>query len=239
MTNKIIEPEALERLIFGEGFIFNETPGKVIHIFGEAGSGRTTLALQIACNICSKNKKVLFIDTEGKVSGTRIKDISGDEHFPRVNKFLKLYSPANFTEQQDLIQNLDFFLINQKVGMIIIDTITNLYRAEGKFGVPSKNHYEKLAFQVALLRNIAKQRSVLVLLLNQATMNKNDEGDELLNLKRENVSPVAKAILNYWSDREIILVSHGWGEFEARIPGEFEGRVKFKIDNKGVCPLED
>ena len=102
----------------------------------------------------------------------------------------------------------------------------------GKAGKP---HYEKLAFQVALLRKMAKQYALPVLLFNQATRNKKDNP---LDLRRERVSPVAKAIMAYWSDREIILVPHGWGEFEARIPGEFEGRVKFRINSEGITSCE-
>jgi len=69
-------------------------------------------------------------------------------------------------------------------------------------------------------------------------MRKIEDSEGLKSLKHESVSPVAKAIMSYWADREIILISHGRGNFEGRIPNEFEGRVKFGIDTKGIVPLD-
>ena len=238
MTSGIIRPVELEELVFGEKISSDKPIPKLIHIFGEAGSGKTTLALQLTCGIGLLGKKVIFIDTEGKVTGTKIKTLTMEETFPKVNEMLKLYVPHSFQEQHSLISNLEFYLLNQDVGLIIIDTITNLYRQEENFGKNKKNNYEKLAFQVALLRKLSREKKVPIILINQATMVKDDDSEGLRSLKREKVSPVAKAIMEYWVDREIILISHGWGEFEGRIPNEFEGRVKFGIDTNGIVPLD-
>ncbi len=238
MTTGIIEPVGLEELIFGEKLSPDKAVSKLIHIFGEAGSGKTTLALQLTCGIGLLGKKVIFIDTEGKVTGTKIKAIAKEKAFSKINQKLKLYVPKNFQEQHSLISNLEYFLLNQEVGLIVIDTITNLYRQEENFGKHRKNIFEKLAFQVALLRKISREKKVPIILINQATMTKIEDSEGLKGLKRERVSPVAKSIMGYWADREIILISHGWGNFEGRIPNEFEGRVKFGIDTKGIVPLD-
>lgn len=237
MTTGIIQPVGLEELVFGEKISPNKAVSKLIHIFGEAGSGKTTLALQLTCGIGLLGKKVIFIDTEGKVSGTKIKAIAREKAFPKINQMLKLYVPSNFQEQHSLVSNLEYYVLNQEIGLIIIDTITNLYRQEENFGKNKKNIYEKLAFQVALLRKISREKRVPIILFNQATMTKIKDSEGLKSLKRERVSPVAKAIMEYWADREIILISHGWGSFEGRIPNEYEGRVKFGIDTNGIVPL--
>ena len=78
-----------------------------------------------------------------------------------------------------------------------------------------------------------------VILFNQATMMKVENEDFLSSVKRERVSPVAKSIMDYWIDREIIVISHGFGDFEARRPGEYEGRVKFSITSQGIVPQEE
>ncbi|NHJ33665.1 MAG: AAA family ATPase [Asgard group archaeon] len=238
VTSGIIQPVELEELVFGEKISSDKSVSKLIHIYGEAGSGKTTLALQLTCGIGLLGKKVIFIDTEGKVTGTKNKALVKEKAFPKVNKLLKLYVPASFQEQHSLISNLEYYLLNQDVGLVVVDTITNLYRQEENFGKNKKNIYEKLAFQVALLRKISREKKIPIILINQATMVKVDDSEGLKSLKRERVSPVAKAIMEYWVDREIILISHGWGNFEGRIPNEFEGRVKFGIDTKGIVPLE-
>ena len=232
MNKSIFELLALEELIFTEQLNSENKIGQLVHIFGKAGSGKTTLALQMALQVCSIGKKVIYIDTEGKVTGGKIKDISSEEIFSLINRNLKLYVPQNFNEQHQLIEQLDYYLKNQKIGMLIVDTITNHYRQEILFRKDSKELYEKLAYEVALFRKIAKEKVIPILMMNQSTMRKNLEEND--HLRREQVNPVAKAIMNYWSDREIILISHGWGDFEARKPGEHEGRVKFNISTNGI-----
>ncbi len=233
--NNLLNPPELETLIFGQKYT-NDYKGNLIHIFGEAGTGKTTMALQIAIAVCLQGKKVVIIDTEGKISGEKIQAIAGAENLTRVNKFLKLYCPQKFDEQHDLIERFDFYLKNQEIGLIIIDTITNLYRQVLMFKKNNKSDFEKLAYQIAFLRRLSRERNIPILIFNQATMIKPSEKDPLI-LKRERVNPVAKAIMGYWSDREIIFIKRGGGKFEARIPSEFEGRVLFEITDNGIISL--
>ena len=236
LVEGITNPIALEELVFGQLVDFQHPLSGLIHIFGEAGSGKTTLALQLAIGFCINGKKVVFIDTEGKVTGSKIKDLANNQKFSRINDLLKLHMPSSFKDQHSFICSLEHLLKNQEIGLLIIDTITNLYRQEMSFGKNNKGNYEKLAFQVALLRKISNNYKIPIILFNQATMSKVDESDITTNLKREKVNPVARAIMEYWANREIILISHGWGSYEARIPREFEGRVKFRIDTNGIVP---
>jgi len=239
LTEEIIKPFLLEKLLFGEKVDLKQPSPNLIHIYGEAGSGKTTLAIQLACNICSHKMKVVLIDTEGKISGSKIKGIVQQSEFPTINKNLKLYNPNNFQKQYELIRNLEYYLQNQQIGLLIVDTITNLYRQEKNSEQDEKINYRKLAYQVALLRKISYDKKIPIILFNQATMIKKEDSDFFSNLRREKVNPVAKAIMDYWVDREIILISHGFGKFEARKPGEYEGRVKFGINSEGIIPLSE
>jgi DNA repair protein RadB len=236
LTEGIINFDSLENLLFGERLNLKKLQGQLIHVYGEAGTGKTTLALQIACGICSRGKKVVFIDTEGKVTGSKIQQLLKNSDLEQANNLLKLYIPISFQEQHELIQKLEFFAKNQQIAAIIVDTITNLYRQESGLLDEDKRLYKRLTFQVALLQKLAKEKQFPIILFNQATMAKVDEQDFLSSLKRERVNPVAKAIISYWADREIILVTYGYDKFEARFPSEFEGRVKFSIDSNGIIP---
>ena len=241
MTDELLIPKKLRKLIFGDDDSFI-TKGQLIHVYGEAGTGKTTLALQTTIGFCKLDKKVIYIDAEGKLSGNKIRKISGDVYFSTVNKNLKLYLPNDFNNQHELISKLDFYLPKQKIGLLIVDTITNFYRQAMLFRKDSKILYEKLAYQVAYLRNFAHERSIPVLLFNQATMSKRSEiKDNNSNNQtiKERINPVARAIMSYWADREIILEKFGWGEFEARIPRKFEGRVKFRINTNGISPNDE
>jgi len=242
LSEPILTPQALEELLFGEKIKLGKLPGKVIHIFGEAGAGKTTLAIQLAVNFCSKNMKVVLIDTEGKITGNRIQQYFQGENFTKINALLKLYQPKSFQEQFWLVNKLEFFLQRQTIGLLIIDTISNFYRQEATSQLKEKKSFKKLAFQVALLREIAHRKNFPVILFNQATMIRKkatEEEEFLAKLNGERIRPVAKAILQYWSDREIILISHGFGKFEARVPTEIKGRVKFEITSKGITPAKN
>lgn len=236
--NGLLNFPDLEELIFGEKIDSKETKNKLVHIYGKAGSGKTTVAIQLAIGYSLRNKKVIYVDTEGKVSGEKIKGIASDGNFDKVNKNIKIYFPNDFDSQHDLIQKLEFYISNQNIGTIIIDTITNLYRQAMLFRKDTKILYERLAFQVAFLRKLSRDKNIPIILINQATMPKAIKNeDNSLSYNYERINPAAKAIMSYWSDREIILISHGWGNFEARIPGKFERRVKFCINSKGIAPL--
>lgn len=238
LMNGLLNFPDLEELIFGERMDAKIATSKLVHIYGQAGSGKTTVAIQLAIGYSLKNKKVIYIDTEGKVSGEKIKNIASEENFAKANKNIKIYFPKDFDNQHDLIQKLEFYIANQNIGAIIIDTMTNLYRQAMLFKNDTKILYEKLAFEVAFLRKLSRDKNISIILVNQATMPKAIKNeDDSLSYNYERINPVAKAIMSYWVDREIILVSHGWGNFEARIPGEFERRVKFCINNNGIVPL--
>jgi len=108
-VNNLLNPPELETLIFGQKYS-SDYKGNLIHIFGEAGTGKTTMALQIAIAICLQGKKVVIIDTEGKISGEKIQAIAGKDKLTQVNKNLKLYCPAKFDNQHELIERLVLLL---------------------------------------------------------------------------------------------------------------------------------
>src|SRR3990170_6341014 len=75
--------------------------GAITLLFGEAGSGKTNICLQVARNVALEGKKVVYIDTEG-VSLERLKQISGDR-YEEVMKNVLFFEPASFDEQEKLV----------------------------------------------------------------------------------------------------------------------------------------
>ncbi|UCE80339.1 MAG: AAA family ATPase, partial [Methanobacteriota archaeon] len=93
MTRVPIGSKALDDLLGGglEG-------GAITLLFGEAGTGKTNICLQVARNVALEGKKVVFIDTEG-VSLDRVRQISGDE-YETVMKNLLFFEPHSFEDQE-------------------------------------------------------------------------------------------------------------------------------------------
>jgi len=84
--------------------------------YGEPGSGKTSLAIQLSKKVISSGKKSIFIDTEG-VSFERIKQIFGDTDTSN----LIILEPKDQVELHQSIS--DPRLIQSDVGIIIVDTI--------------------------------------------------------------------------------------------------------------------
>ncbi len=133
-------------------------------IYGPAGSGKTNLVLLASINIARKGKKVIYVDTEGSFSLERMKQIALD-YKKLLGRFIFL-KPTNFKEQKKSFERLKE-IVNDKIGLIVVDTIAMLYRLElGK----SEGVYEvnrALGQQLSYLAEISRKKDIPVLVTNQ------------------------------------------------------------------------
>ncbi len=147
-------------------------------VYGPAGSGKTLFCLLAAIRCVKEGKKVVFIDTEGGFSVERLKQLSDD--YERILDNIFFLRPTSFKEQKDSFEKLKGF-VNEKIGLIIIDTISMLYRLElGK----SDNVYDvnrELGQQIAYLNEIARKKEIPVIAANQVYADfKKKEGVKLV-----------------------------------------------------------
>lgn len=132
-------------------------------IYGEGGSGKTNFVLQLARNI-AREKKVLFIDTEG-VSIERLKQMSGDQH-EHILKNILFSEPYTFSEQRKIVEKAtNLAEKNKDVGGIVVDSATTYYRLtrlQNEF-----RERKNLADQVTKLLRISRTRDIPVVLTSQ------------------------------------------------------------------------
>ena len=57
-------------------------------VYGKAGSGKTTLALQAALALARENKKILFLDTEGGFNVERFQQMAGEQWTELLDKIV-------------------------------------------------------------------------------------------------------------------------------------------------------
>ncbi len=134
-------------------------------IYGPGGSGKTTLCLLASINQARQKKKVIYIDTEGGFSIERLKQLAGDE-FEEILKYIIILKPTSFEKQNDVLQKLNS-IINEKIGLIIIDTATIFYRLELAKGVDVRIINYNLIIQIAVLTEIAREKNIPVIATNQ------------------------------------------------------------------------
>jgi DNA repair protein RadB len=133
-------------------------------IYGPSGSGKTNLCLIAAVKVVNNGKKVIFIDTEGGIAVERIKQLS--DNYENSLKNIIFFNPLTFEEQKLVFDQLKE-VVNDSIGMIVVDSISMLYRLElGK----SEEVYDvnsALGKQIACLVEIARRKKIPVLITNQ------------------------------------------------------------------------
>ena len=193
-------------------------------IYGPAGAGKTNLALLAAVEVAKQGKKVIYIDTEGGFSVARLKQIVPN-HKKIMDKILFL-RPTTFDEQKKAFAKLKG-LLGKKIGLIVVDTISMLYRLQRTNGdIKEVNH--DLGTQIGELNAICRKQNIPVLVTNQVYS----------EFKTGRLGMVGGDILKYGSKcllevqplasgkRKIILRKH------RSIAGEQE--VTFKIVHEGI-----
>lgn len=132
-------------------------------IYGPAGSGKTNLLLLAAAKTAQKGEKVIYIDTEGGFSITRLKQIV--QKHEKVLSNIIFFKPTTFQEQKKAFEKLKE-LSNTQIGLIIVDTISMLYRLErNEEGIKEINR--ALGAQICSLTEIARKKNIPVLIANQ------------------------------------------------------------------------
>lgn len=165
--------------------------GEVSLVYGEAETGKTSFAIQCAVNCARTDYRTVFVDADGTFSSRRLLQIAYHD-IEKLSPLIILFRPTTFQEQTSVIGHLEKYL-TEKTGLVIVDTITSLYRLE--LGSPSEKAFElnrQLNTQLAYLAQIAKTQKTAVLITSQVRSTLLEE--------RVNVEPVATRVVKFWSD---------------------------------------
>jgi len=208
--------------------------------YGPSASGKSNFVMLAACHQAKKDKKVIFIDTEGSFSLDRIKQIT--LNLPEIAlKNIVILKPTNFQEQkQAFFTMLKELKKSENVGLIIVDSMTMLYRLE--LAEARKKNLESvrevnsdLVKQVKALYEIARKREIPVLITGQVYSEFMSEEDWLSGKEAE-VGVVGGDILKYWS-KCIIELKNSSGKKKAIIRKHRslpEKELNFEICNEGI-----
>jgi DNA repair protein RadB len=164
--------------------------------YGEAETGKTTLAMQLTVNCALQGYKTLFIDCDGTFSPRRLSQIAS-ENFKDVAEQAILMKPNTFREQAVVIDKLPEY-ITKNFGLVVMDTLTSLYRAE--IAEHPNRAFElnrELNRQMALLAQIAKTRKIAVIITSQVR--------SVFDEAYVSIEPVGTRVLKFWADLIIAL----------------------------------
>lgn len=229
--NKILTGSKVLDIMLGGGY----EKDTLTTIYGPAGSGKTVLCLLCTINIARSGKKVIYVDSEGGFSLERLKQVSLhiNQDYKKILDNIIFLRPTTFSEQKKSFERLKD-IVNDKIGLIVVDTIAMLYRLELGKSEDVREVNRELGRQLSYLTEIARKKDIPVLITNQVYTDFDD---------RDRVNIVGGDILKYGSkclielqitpngNRRAILRKH------RSIPAERE--ILFKIVEGGIIGTKE
>ncbi|HUI38690.1 MAG TPA: DNA repair and recombination protein RadB [Thermoplasmata archaeon] len=195
-------------------------------LYGEGGSGKTLLCIEVAVRLALADRWVFYIDTEG-VSVDRLEAVAGGK-IDRVLHRLLLSTPRNIEEQTRAVETAASLTREGRrpVGLIVLDSATFYYRLSLS-GPDEEGTRIALASELAELLATALAAQVPVVFTNQVWRRPSDGSLEPLG--GSFVNHAAKTILRLdrlaGPRRRAVLVKH-------RSLGE--GSADFEIGPTGL-----
>jgi DNA repair protein RadB len=209
--------------LLGGGFRY----GAVSLIYGEASTGKTTIAISSLARHLERDPwaKAYYIDSDNKLSTKRLTQITED---PKVLERLLIWRSMSFSEQGRTIESLPDLLPNGNIP-VVVDSITGPYRLEAGSSAKTFRANKELNRQLGFLSETAKTRDSAILVTGQV--------HSILDRDPPEVEPVAQRLLGYWSDTILKLETtsiQGVRQAILEKPGEERRACRFKLGEAGI-----
>jgi len=134
-------------------------------IYGEATTGKTTTVIQAATACGGQGRKVVYVDSDHSFTQQRFNQIARDRSSD-VSQLITLFLPDTFSEQRRIVESLENY-VTSRLGMVIVDSISSLYRAA--FSNPNSifSLNRDLSRQVAYLGELASSHNIICIITSQ------------------------------------------------------------------------
>ncbi|UCC33272.1 MAG: AAA family ATPase [Candidatus Bathyarchaeota archaeon] len=158
-------------------------------VYGEAETGKSSLAVQCAVNCARTGLKSIFIDSDDTFSPRRFTQIAHKD-YEMISPLIVLIKPSTFRDQMQALDHLEKYM-TKRVGLLVVDTITSLYRLELGDAKDTFEINRELNRQIAHLSEVSASCRVATLITSQVR--------SILTREQEEVEPVATRVLKFWS----------------------------------------
>lgn len=214
--------------------------GIVTMLVGPPGSGKSNFSILAACSQ-AREKKVIFVDSEGGFSIERVKQIVGIENYEKILSNIFLLNPTNFIEQKKDFEKLLKYLKGEDVGLIVVDSMAMLYRLELGDAVNLEDEDKiqevnrEVARQMRILVEIGRKQDLPILITNQV-YSEFLSFEEIKEGKKKRTNIVGGDLFKYWSKCIIELVQKGKNRKAILLKHRsMENKeMNFEIRNEGI-----
>jgi len=199
-------------------------------VYGEATTGKTTLAMQTSIECARKNFKAIYIDADQSFSHQRLSQIAPSDARELGSRII-IFQPATFSEQSSLIEGLENYLM-KVTKLVIVDTVTSLYRASLGSAERTFTLNRELNRQIAYLAETALKHHLSVVLTSQVHSSVDSQGWR--------IEPVARRILFHWPKVKLFLKPTGKADVKEAVlerpssSPEEEVRCYYTLTEKGL-----
>ena len=177
----------------------------ILSVWGDFGVGKTTFSLQKAINYASDKNKIIYIYTKPNFPFEKINKYVQKSVKDTLDNMIFIKS-LNFEDLYSLVFNLEFIVLdtykkpNTIIDLIIIDSITDLYRLELNRESKEKNFLlnYKLNQILANLFFLNKKYSINIIVVNTQT-NINQNG-QLIEVQS------GGKVMDYWIDNSLKIL---------------------------------
>jgi len=176
-------------------------------VYGEATTGKTTLAIQTSIECVRKGFKVIYVDADQSFSHQRLSQVASSDA-SELGRSIIIFLPETFSDQSSLIEDLENYL-TKVTKLIIVDTVTSLYRASLGSAERTFTLNRELNRQIAYLAEIALKYRLCVMLTSQVHSSMDVQGWR--------IEPVARRILFHWPKVKLFLKPTGKADVKEAI----------------------
>src|SRR5947199_4461482 len=172
----------LDRLLKG-GFALR----KINLVYGEASTGKTVLSMQTALEAAARGLNVFFVDADLSFSVQRLESLDRGKE---VAENIVVFQREDFRDQIRITEWSEV-LLSKTTTLLVVDSVTGLYRADLEKPGTVFVHNRELNRQLAYLSDLASRFELSILLTGQVH-SKPSRGSWL-------IAPVATRSLRHWS----------------------------------------
>ena len=177
--------------------------GIITQLYGEAGTGKSNIVMQLAVQAVARGLRVIFIDTEG-FSAERFKQIAGPGAEGMAAKIM-IFEPMSLEQQAIAIREASK-IAGRDLGLVILDSATSLYRVLLEAD-DNRSVRRTLTVQLSELQEIARRHRIPVVITNQVYM----------DIENNSLRPIGGTGLEHICKAIIFLEKKGEGVRSARL----------------------
>jgi len=177
--------------------------GIITQLYGEAGTGKSNIVMQLAVQATARGLRVIFIDTEG-FSAERFKQIAGPGAEEMAARIM-IFEPMSLEQQAIAIREASK-IAGQNLGLVILDSATSLYRVLLE-AEDNRSIRRTLTVQLSELQEIARRHRIPAVITNQVYM----------DIENNSLRPIGGTGLEHICKAIIFLEKKGEGVRSARL----------------------